>query len=330
MTEPDTEGGGTIADHVDGVGTINDVESVSALVDTVIENIEQIHVGNRSNIEHVLIALLARGHILIEDVPGVGKTMLARALSNSIDCSFRRIQFTPDLLPSDITGVNVFNQKTREFEFNAGPIFANVVLGDEINRAPPKTQSALLEAMEERNVTIDGVTHRLPEPFTVLATQNVIEPHRTYDLPVAELDRFMKSIKLGYPNEQEETELLDRVVGYHPIENLEPVVDTEAIRQAQAIVAAVTVEEPVRAYASRLASETRRRAELGASPRGTIVLVRAAQARAAIEGRDYVIPDDIKHEAMSVLPHRIRPNLDDAGRDGADVVETTLERIDVP
>lgn len=330
MTEPDSDGGGTFAAPTSDDRTDGDIGSVSQLVDAVTDNIELVHVGNRANIEHVLIALLGQGHILIEDVPGVGKTMLARALANSIDCSFKRIQFTPDLLPSDITGVNVFNQKTREFEFNPGPIFANVLLGDEINRAPPKTQSALLEAMEERSVTIDGEIHRLERPFTVLATQNVIEPHRTYDLPIAELDRFMKAIDLGYPSESEEADLLERVIGEHPIASIEPVVDAEEVREAQHAVAAVTVEDPIREYAAKISAETRRMADLGASPRGTIALVKAAQGRAAIEGRDYVIPDDIQDEAMSVLAHRIRPTLEDTERDGEEVVAAVVKNLPVP
>lgn len=330
MTDSNPTSDGSVAASERDTSRVADIDDVTVLVDAVTDNIEQIHVGNRTNIEHVLIALLGQGHILIEDVPGVGKTMLARALAQSIDCSFKRVQFTPDLLPSDITGVNVFNQKTREFEFNPGPIFANVVLGDEINRAPPKTQSALLEAMEERRVTVDGETRTLPRPFTVLATQNVIEPHRTYDLPIAELDRFMKTIELGYPDETEEADLLERAVGTHPIEELEPVVDTGAVRQAQTAVANVTVEEPIREYAARLAAETRRKADLGTSPRGTIALVKAAQGRAAIEGRDYVIPDDVQDEAHSVLAHRIRPNLDDTEQDGTDVIDRALTAIPVP
>jgi MoxR-like ATPase len=309
------------------------VEAAAETARSVVENVERVIVGHHDEVEDVLVALLARGHVLLEDVPGVGKTMLARSVARSVDCSFRRVQFTPDLLPSDVTGSNVFNQKTREFEFRDGPVFANIVLGDEINRAPPKTQSALLEAMEERQVTVDGTTRPVPLPFTVIATQNYVEPSRTYELPVAELDRFMKKVRLGYPDREEETEMLDRVVGTHPIEELEPVTDRQRLMRAIATVAAVTTEEAVRDYAARLAGYTRTHADLGASPRGTIALLRAAQARAVLDGREYVVPDDIQQEAPSVLAHRIRTNTDDVGEtpdaDGREVVAQALERVPV-
>ncbi len=298
----------------------------SALAERVVENVERVIVGQRDAIEDVLIALLGRGHVLIEDVPGVGKTMLARSIARSIDCSFRRVQFTPDLLPSDITGANVFNQRTREFEFNEGPVFANVVLGDEINRAPPKAQSALLEAMEETQVTVDGTTHPLPRPFTVIATQNAVEPSRTYELPIAELDRFMKKIHLGYPEERDEIEVLDRVVGRHPIETLEPVAGVDEIRGARESVAAVTVNDPVRTYATRLAAYTREHATLGVSPRGTLALLRAAQGRALLSGREYVVPDDVQREATAVMGHRIVT--DEAGE--TSLVDRALETVPIP
>jgi MoxR-like ATPase len=279
-------------------------------------------------VEHVLTALLARGHVLLEDVPGVGKTMLARSVARSFDCTFKRVQFTPDLLPSDITGVNVFNQKTREFEFQRGPVFANIVLGDEINRAPPKTQSALLEAMEEEQVTVDGTTRSLPDPFAVIATQNQVEPNRTYELPLAELDRFMKKLHLGYPDQGEEAAMLERVVGQHPIESLEPVTSIETLRGARETVAGITVKEPIRDYATRLSGYTRDHAKLGVSPRGTLALLRASQARAALAGREYVVPDDVQQEALAVMSHRVR--LAESGQtSGADVVTNALERVPV-
>ncbi|MEF8756875.1 MAG: AAA family ATPase, partial [Halobacteriales archaeon] len=225
-------------------------EEVGTVVREVIDNVENVIIGHSPVVEHVLTALLGRGHVLLEDVPGVGKTMLARAVSTSFDCTFKRVQFTPDLLPSDITGVNVFNQKTREFEFQPGPVFANIVLGDEINRAPPKTQSALLEAMEEEQVTVDGETRPLPEPFAVIATQNTVEPNRTYELPLAEVDRFMKKLHLGYPNATEEADMLNRTVGGHPIETLEPVADVETLQRARETAAEVTIKEPIREYAT--------------------------------------------------------------------------------
>ncbi len=320
------------------------VTDAKALAEDISTNVERVIVGHTGAIEHVVTAMLARGHVLLEDVPGVGKTMLARSIARSVDCSFRRVQFTPDLLPTDITGVNVFNQQTQEFEFQPGPVFGNVVLGDEINRAPPKSQSALLEAMEEGQVTVDGTTRELPDPFIVIATQNAVERNRTYDLPLAEVDRFMKKLKLGYPTLEEESELLARTVGRHPIESLEAVADTETLRRARETVAHVRVEEPVRQYATRLVADTRENAAIGVSPRGTIALLRAAQARAVIYGREYVLPDDIQQEAPTVLSHRIQTDSSrgpEAGRErdsrtGADsldpgtrIVEEALARVPV-
>ncbi|GAB6860518.1 AAA family ATPase [Haloplanus litoreus] len=318
-----TDAGIPESDHADHVPPLS-VSAATSLTDRIIDNVEEVIVGQHDAIEHILVAMLARGHLLLEDVPGVGKTVLGRAVATSVDCSFKRVQFTPDLLPSDVTGVNVFNQKTREFEFRPGPVFANVVLGDEINRAPPKTQAALLEAMAEEQVTVDGETRRLPEPFTVIATQNDVEPGRTYDLPMAEIDRFMKKLRLGYPDEDEETALLERVAGDHPIESLGPVATLDDLRGARRTVADVTLSEPVRRYVSRLATHTREGATLGVSPRGAIALVRAAQARAVLDGRDYVVPDDVQAEAPSVWSHRI-----DADRPGRDVVEAALTAVAV-
>ena len=314
----------------DGEGDLRDltplpVSEAADLVDRVADNVSSVIVGNDATVEHILVTVLARGHLLLEDVPGVGKTMLARSLARSVDCEFKRVQFTPDLLPSDVTGVNVYNQKSGEFEFRAGPVFANIVLGDEINRAPPKTQSALLEAMEERQVTVDGVTRELPDPFTVIATQNDVEPGRTYELPLAEIDRFMKKLRLGYPSPADESEILDRTAGSHPIESLEPVATTEDLRRARATVGEVAVSEPVRDYVTELATYTRENAQLGVSPRGSIALVRASQARAVLDGRDYVVPDDVQTEAPSVFPHRVRPRT--GSESGLDVVEDALSAV---
>jgi MoxR-like ATPase len=303
------------------------VDDAADLAERITDNVERVIVGQHDAIEHILVAFLARGHLLLEDVPGVGKTMLARAIATSIDCTFKRVQFTPDLLPSDVTGVNVFNQKTREFEFQPGPVFANVVLGDEINRAPPKTQASLLEAMEEGQVTVDGETHPLPSPFTVIATQNDVEPNRTYELPMAEIDRFMKKLRLGYPSEDEETELLGRVAGDHPIESLDAVASVPEVQRARRTVVGVDVREPVRSYVTRLASYTRDHAQLGVSPRGGIALVRASQARAVLEGRDYVVPDDVQYEAPTLWSHRIRPG--GGAEDGRAVVERALDSVPV-
>jgi MoxR-like ATPase len=272
-----------------------------------IGNIERVIVGKHAEVRLALVALLCEGHILIEDVPGVGKTMLAKALSRSVGCSFRRIQFTPDLLPSDVTGLSIFNQKTQDFEFRPGPIMAQVVLADEINRATPKTQSALLECMEERQATIDGVSYPMQSPFLVIATQNPIEYEGTFALPEAQLDRFLLRIRLGYPKPMEELVILDEQKRLHPIESVQQVLSLDELRQMQAGVKEIYVDQGVADYIVRLVGATREHADvyLGASPRGSLHLYKAAQALAAINGRDYVIPDDIKQLAVPVLGHRL-------------------------
>jgi len=304
-------------------------EAAGELIDDLVGNVKSVIVGKPGPVEHVLVTLFARGHLLVEDVPGVGKTTLAKAVARSIDGSFKRVQFTPDLLPADVTGVNVFNQRTDEFDFRAGPVFANVLLGDEINRAPPKTQSALLEAMEEDQVTTDGVTRTLPDPFCVIATQNDVEPGRTYELPVAEVDRFTKKIRLGYPDVDAEATILERTVTDHPVEAVEPVASLEDVRRAREAVSNVTVREPIRRYVARLAAYTRAHATLGVSPRGSLALVRTAQVRAVLDGRDYVIPDDVQTEAPTVLAHRIRTDASAAADDGTDLLTEALDRVSV-
>ncbi|MFB6253820.1 MAG: AAA family ATPase [Halobacteriaceae archaeon] len=309
--------------------TQSSIKESQQTVEKLIENVEEVIVGKHEAIEHFMVAVFGRGHILLEDVPGVGKTMMAKSVAQSIEGEFSRVQFTPDLLPTDVTGVNVFNEKTQEFEFQRGPIFGNVVLADEINRAPPKTQSALLEAMEEQQVTVDGETRPVPDPFIVVATQNSVERDRTYDLPAAEIDRFMKKINLGYPTNDEESEVLRRVVGGHPIEEIKPVTTIEEIREIRSLTQSLTVEDSVRDYVSRLLEFTRDQASLGASPRGGIALLQAAQSRALLDGRNYVIPDDIKTEAPYVLPHRIRadPSGSLGGSAATDIVEKGLQRV---
>jgi MoxR-like ATPase len=272
-----------------------------------IENLEKVIVGKRPTIQLIVTGLLCQGHVLIEDVPGVGKTVLARSLAKSLGCSFNRLQFTPDMLPSDVTGVSIFEQAKRKFEFRPGPVFAQIVLVDEINRATPKTQAALLEAMEERQVTVDGTTHPLPSPFMVLATQNPIEYEGTFPLPEAQLDRFLMRVRMGYPKPEEEIEVLERQQLRHPIEMLEAVIETKELLEAMEETRKVFVSEPVKRYAVDLINRTRQNTDvyLGASPRGSLGLFRTGQAMAALEGRDYVLPDDIKELAVPVLAHRV-------------------------
>lgn len=283
------------------------IEKVQSFSKRIMENLEKVIVGKTHTLELVIISLLCQGHLLIDDVPGVGKTILARSLAKSLGVKFSRIQFTPDMLPSDVTGVSIFNQVTRQFEFRPGPIMAQIVLADEINRATPKTQSALLEAMEERQVTVDGVTYPLPVPFMVLATQNPIEYEGTFPLPEAQLDRFLMRIKIGYPSLYDEMKILELQQLRHPIEELEAVVKLEELLEVQQIIRTVYVSRPLRQYIVELTRATRENEDvyLGSSPRGSLGLFRAGQARAAIHGRDYVLPDDIKVLAENILSHRM-------------------------
>ncbi|MDQ1603733.1 MAG: MoxR-like ATPase [Actinomycetota bacterium] len=296
--------------------------------------IEGVIEGKRDVVRLAITVMLAEGHLLIEDVPGVGKTMLAKALARSVDCSVRRVQFTPDLLPSDITGVSVYNQEAREFEFKPGAIFANIVVGDEINRASPKTQSALLECMEERQVTVDGITYELGIPFMVVATQNPIEMEGTYPLPEAQRDRFMARLSMGYPSEEAELAMLDSHGQHSPLDDLEAVSDATEIAKLVDIVRTVHVSDQVRRYAIDLVTSTRTSNELrlGASPRATLHLIRAARAAAALDDRDYVLPDDLQDLAIPVLAHRLLPTAEaQIGRRATDdIVADIVARVPVP
>jgi len=307
---------------------------IADVIGKVVDNIEKAIVGKRSVIELTLVALLCEGHILIEDVPGTGKTTLAKAIARSLGCSFQRIQFTPDLLPSDVTGIYFFNQRTQDFEYRPGPIMAQVVLADEINRATPRTQAALLEAMQERQVSVDLETKMLPRPFLVLATQNPIELEGTFPLPEAQVDRFLMKIRLGYPSEEDENEILLRYAHQDPLDTLEPVLASKELLELQKAVPSITVERSVREYLVRVTRATREHpaVELGVSPRGTLALYKTAQALAALHSRDFVIPDDIKRLAPSVLIHRIiiRPQTRLRGRTPEQVISEIVDKVPVP
>lgn len=313
----------------------NQLPSVNhPLIDKVLENVEKVVVGKKQEVTLSLVAMLTGGHVLLEDVPGVGKTMMVRAIAKSLGANFKRIQFTPDLLPSDVTGVSIYNQKTQEFKFRKGPIMANVVLADEINRTSPKTQAALLEALEEASVTTDGETRPLEKPFFVMATQNPIEYGGTYPLPEAQLDRFLFKFKMGYPSHEEEMEVLNRVEKQHPIESLEAVLSLEELLMIQKQVTEVYVDETIRSYIISIVNETRSHSSvyLGASPRGSIALMKAAQSYAFIQGREYVIPDDIKFLAPFALSHRIILNSDSkfASVSTKTIVTEILQRVKIP
>jgi len=308
------------------------IDEVGSLAASIVQNVETVIAGKREAITAALTVLLAEGHLLIEDVPGVGKTMLAKALARSVDASVSRIQFTPDLLPSDVTGVSVFDQSTRTFEFKRGPVFANLVIGDEINRASPKTQSALLECMEEGQVTADGTTYVLAQPFTVVATQNPVEMEGTYPLPEAQRDRFMARVSMGYPSPGDEIAMLSTRETSSPLDRLEPVVSLSELRDMIQAVQHVFTSQPVKEYAVQLARATRddRQLRLGASPRATLQLIRAAKAHAAMHGRDFVLPDDVDALAVPVLAHRLVPTSRAIGahdRDSGPLIDAIVRRI---
>lgn len=310
------------------------MDKIKSFSENIITNISRVIIGKRETIELAVVCLLCQGHLLIEDIPGVGKTMLARSLARSLEVSFGRIQFTPDMLPSDITGVSIYNQASKDFEFRAGPVMAEIVLADEINRATPKTQSALLEAMQEKQITVDGITHPLPELFMVIATQNPIEHEGTFRLPEAQLDRFLMRVRLGYPLLKDEVDILDVQQLSHPIDELEPVVTLGDVLEIQQALRSVYIAPAVKRYIVNLVQRTRDHKDvyLGASPRGSLGLFRASQAVAAIQGRDYVTPDDIKKIAEPILSHRLilapGAHLQDLNEDS--ILKEILNNVPIP
>jgi MoxR-like ATPase len=314
--------------------TYNQLDKYQPKIERVINNMERVMIGKRENAELSLVALLSGGHVLLEDVPGVGKTMMVRSLAKSLGVSFKRVQFTPDLLPSDLTGVSIYNQKSLEFEFRKGPLFGNVVLADEINRTSPKTQAALLEAMEEANVTVDGETMKLPKPFFVMATQNPIEYEGTYPLPEAQLDRFLLKMSMGYPSVDQELELLNRIEKAHPIEELDAVLSVEELEEMREGIKAVYMDDLVKNYLLEIVANTRKhhKVDLGVSPRGSIALMKAAKAYAFIHGREFVIPDDVKYLAQYVLPHRLilKSEATFEGFTVEQIMQNIIEKIKIP
>jgi MoxR-like ATPase len=313
---------------------LQDHEGARQIAQAIIDNVEKVIIGKTRSVELGVIALMCEGHALIEDVPGVGKTMLARSIARSVGCEFKRIQFTPDLLPTDVTGVSIYNQASGDFEFRAGPIISQIVLADEVNRATPKTQSAMLEAMEEKQVTVEGITHAVPTPFMVMATQNPVEYEGTFPLPEAQLDRFLLLVSLGYPTTEEELAIIDGQLLAHPIDSLEPVANAQQIHELQEAIRSVYVDELIKQYVVSIVESTRVHPDiaLGASPRGSLALFRGAQALAVIRGRDFALPDDVKELAVPVLSHRIIVSAAARmrGVTAAEIVGATIDQVPVP